>query len=137
MKASISFTEIMNLMAEKTEQNVSFAFVDEKTIKVTYPFNLGFIKKDISANLIIKELMGSDLLLQIDAGKGSDIMLTTVLSLLKDKIPVQLIEKRPDTQVLIHLDQIENVKAVLDHIDITDLHVIEEGLEVEGTLKKK
>ena len=136
MKASISFTEIMNLMAEKTEQNVSFAFVDEKTIKVTYPFNLGIIKKDISANLIIKELTGSDLLLQIDAGKGSDIMLTTVLSLLKDKIPVQLIEKRPNTQVLIHLDQIENVKAVLDHIDITDLHVIEEGLEVEGTLKK-
>ena len=136
MKASISFTEILNLMAEKTEQNVSFAFVDEKTIKVTYPFNLGIIKKDISANLIIKELTGSDLLLQIDAGKGSDIMLTTVLSLLKDKIPVQLIEKRPNTQVLIHLDQIENVKAVLDHIDITDLHVIEEGLEVEGTLKK-
>ena len=135
MKASISFPELQSILQEKTDQNISFAFVDEKTINVTYPLNLGIIKKDISANLIIKELMGSDLLVQISAGMGTDTMVTTILSLLKDKIPAGLIEKRPESHLLIHLGQIENVKAVFDNVDIKDLHVLTEGLEVEGDLK--
>ena len=135
MKASISFPELQNLIAEKAKQQIALAFVDAKTLRVTYPLNLGFIKKDISANLIIKELIGSDLLLQLDAGLGSDTMLTTVLSLLKDKIPAGLIEKRPESQLLLHLGQIENVKSVFEKVDVTDLHVLTEGLEVEGDLK--
>ena len=104
-------------------------------MRVTYPLNLGFIKKDISANLIIKELVGSDLLLQLDAGFGSDTILTTLLGLLKGKVPEDLVEKRPESHLLLHLDQIEQVKAVFEKIDISDLHVLNEGLEVEGGLK--
>ncbi len=135
MKASISFPELQNLIAEKAKQQIGLAFVNGKTLRVTYPLNLGFIKKDISANLLIKELTGSDLLLQLDAGLGSDTMLTTVLSLLRDKLPEGLIEKRPESQLLIHLGQIENVKTVFEKVDVTDLHVLNEGLEVEGSLK--
>ena len=102
---------------------------------MTYPLNLGFIKKDISANLIVKELVGSDLLVQVSAGMGTETMVTTILSLLKDKIPSGLIEKRPDSHLLIHLGQIENVKSVFEKVDVTDLHVLTEGLEVEGSLK--
>ena len=97
---------------------------------------MGFIKKDISANLIIKELTGSDLLVQLSAGLGTDTMLTTVLNLLKNKIPEGLIEKRPDSHLMLHLGEIEQVKAVFEKIDIRDLHVIDEGLEVEGALKQ-
>jgi hypothetical protein len=135
MKASISFPELQNLIAEKAKQQIGLSFVDGKTLRVTYPLDLGFIKKDISANLLIKELTGSDLLLQLDAGLGSDTMLTTVLSLLRDKLPEGLIEKRPESQLLIHLGQIENVKTVFEKVDVTDLHVLNEGLEVEGSLK--
>lgn len=135
MKASISFPEIQNLITEKANQPISLSFVDPKTVRVTYPLNLGFIKKDISANLIIKELIGSDLLLQLSTGFSADTMLTTVLSLLQNKIPEGLIEKRPDSHLLLHLGQIEQMKSVFEKIDIHDLHILTEGLEVEGALK--
>ena len=135
MKASISFPELQDLITEKARQPIALSFVDGKTVRVTYPLNLGFIKKDISANLIIKELVGSDLLLQMDAGKGTDTMLTTVLSLLKDKIPAGVIEKKPESHLMLHLGEIEQVKAVFDKVDVTDLHVLTEGLEMEGKLK--
>ncbi len=135
MKASISFPELQNLITEKANQTISLSFVDPKTIRVTYPLNLGFIKKDISANLIIKELIGSDLLLQLSTGFGSDTMLTTILNLFQNKIPEGLLEKRPDSHILLHLSQIEQVKAVFDKVDVTDIHVLSEGLEVEGGLK--
>ena len=136
MKASISFAELQNLITEKAKQNISFSYVDGKSVKVTYPLNLGFIKKDISADLIIKELTGSDLLVQLSAGLGTGTMVTTVLNLLRNKIPEGLIEKRPDNHLLLHLGAIEQVKSVFEQIDIRDLHVIDEGLEVEGALKQ-
>ena len=135
MKASISFPELQNLITQKANQPISLSFVDSKTVQMTYPLNLGFIKKDISANLIIKDLTGSDLLMQLSAGFGSDTMLTTVLSLFQNKIPEGLIEKRPDSHILLHLGQIEQVKSVFEKIDIHDIHVLTDGLEVEGGLK--
>ena len=135
MKASISFPELQNLLLEKTNQALSFAFVDERTVRVSYPLNLGFIKKDISANLIIKDLIGSDLLVQLSAGMGTETLLTTALNLLKGKIPEGLLEQRPDSHLLLHLGQIEQVKSVFDKVDVRDLHVLADGLEVEGALK--
>lgn len=135
MKASISFPELQNLVVEKAKQPVSFAFVDAKTIRVTYPLSLGFIKKEISANLVIKELIGSDLLVQLSAGLGTETLLTTVLGLLKGRIPAGLIEQRPGSYLLLHLGQIEQVKTVFERIDVRDLRVLDEGIEMEGALK--
>jgi len=135
MKASISFPELQNILQEKTEQNIGFDYVDDKTIKVTYPLNLGIIKKDISAELTIIEIIGSDLLVKLDAGMGTDTLMNTVLSLLHNKIPEGLIEKRPDRHLMLHLSSIEQVKPVFDAIQVDDIHVLNDGLEVEGGLK--
>lgn len=135
MKASISFPELQNILKEKTEQNIGFSFIDDKTVKVTYPLKLGFMKKDISADLTILEVVGSDLLVKLDAGMGTDTLMNTVLSLLHNKIPEGLIEKRPDRQLMLHLGTIEQVKTVFDAIQVDDIHVLTEGLEVEGGLK--
>ena len=135
MKASISFPELQNLITEKAKQNISFSFVDGKTIRVTYPMDLRFMKKDISVNLIIKELVGSDLLVQLSAGFGTETLLTTLLNLFKDRIPENLIEKRPDSHFLLHLGELEQLKAVFEKVDVNDIHVLTDGLEVEGGLK--
>ena len=135
MKASITFPELQSILQEKTTQQISFSTVDSKTVRVTYPLNLGFVKKDISANLTIIELIGSDLLVSIDAGFGTDTMLNTVLGLLKNKIPEGLIEKRPDKRLMLHLGQIEQVKTVFEAIQVNDISVLANGLEVDGGLK--
>ena len=135
MKASISFLELQSILQEKTEQNISFAFVDPKTIRVTYPLNLGFMKKDISANLTILEMVGSDLLVSVDAGFATDTLLSTVLGIFKNKLPEGLIEKRPDSKLMLHLNQIEQVKSVFDTIKVDDIQVLDSGLEVVGGMK--
>ena len=135
MKASISFPELQTILQEKTEQNISFAFVDEKTVNVTYPLNLGIIKKNLSADLTIVDMDGSNLLVKVDAGRGTDTLLGIALSLLKNKIPEGLIEKQPEGMLLLHLGQIEQAKTVFDAIQVDDIHVLSDALEVEGGLK--
>jgi hypothetical protein len=135
MKASISFPELQDILLEKAQQNINFSHVDEKTIHVVYPIDLGIIKKDLAVDLIVEELRGSDLLVQISAGKGTEILLNTALSLLKNKIPEGLMEKQDNNYFLIHLGTIEQVKSVFDAITVNDFKVLADGLQVEGTLK--
>lgn len=135
MKASISFPELSNILLEKAGQNISFARVNEKTIHVTYPLDLGIFKKDLSADLIVEELRGSDLLVQVSGGKGIETLIGTALSLLKNKIPEGLLEKQDNNYFLIHLGTIEQVKSVFDALTVNDFQVIEDGLQVEGALK--
>ena len=135
MKASISFPELTSILQDKAGQNIGFGFVDEKTIQVTYPLDLGIFKKDLSANLIVEELRGSDLLVQISAGKGMETLISTALNLLKNKIPEGLLEKQDNNYFLIHLDTIEQVKSVFDAITVSNFQVLEDGLQLEGALK--
>ena len=135
MKASISFPELSNILLEKAGQNISFTSVNEKTIHVTYPLDLGIFKKDLSADLIVEELRGSDLLVQVSGGKGIETLIGTALSLLKNKIPEGLLEKQDNNYFLIHLGTIEQVKSVFDALTVNDFQVIEDGLQVEGALK--
>ena len=135
MKASISFPELQDILIEKAQQNISFSHVDDKTIHVTYPIDLGIIKKNLSVDLIIEELRDSDLLVQISAGKGTEILLNTALSLLKNKIPEGLLDKQSDNYFLIHLGQIEQVKSVFDAITVNNFQLLTDGLQVEGALK--
>jgi len=135
MKASISFPELSDIILDKAGQNISFGFVDEKTIHVTYSLDLGIFKKDLSVDLIVEELRGSDLLVQVSAGKGMEALISTALNLLKNKIPEGLIEKEPDYRFLLHLDKIEQVKPVFDAITVSELRVFDKGLEVEGAIK--
>ena len=135
MKASISFPELQNILLEKAEQNISFGYVDEKTIQVTYPLNLGFIKSSISADLKIEGLKGSDMLVQVSAGKGTETLINTALNLMKNKIPAGLLEKLPENRFLIHLGMIEQVKPMFDTISVSDFHVLRDGLEVVGAMK--
>ena len=135
MKASISFPELQDILIEKAQQNISFSHVDDKTIHVVYPIDLGIIKKDLAVDLIIEELRGSDLLVRISAGKGTEILLNTALSLLKNKIPEGLLDKQSDNYFLIHLGQIEQVKSVFDAITVNNFQVLTDGLQVEGALK--
>ena len=135
MKASISFPELSNIILEKADQNISFGYVDDKTIHVTYPLNLGFIKSSISADLTIVELRGSDLLVQVSAGKGTETLISTALNLMKNKIPEGLLEKWPNNRFMIHLGMIDQVRPMFDTISVNILHVLMDGLEVEGAMK--
>ena len=131
----ISFPELQRLFNRHLQQSVSVSYIDSKTVKVIYPFTLGFVKKDVAANLTFIELIGGDLLVGVDAGLGTDKMITTLLSMLNKKIPYGMIEKQSNNRLLIHLNQSYEMRSVLNKINVTDLHVLSTGIELEGTIK--
>ena len=135
MKASVSYQELQKLVTEQTKQPISFEFVDQKTLKVLYELNLGFMKKKIGINLKVLEVIGTDLRVQYSTGFGMDGLVGTALNMVKDRIPAGLLEEQPDHVLLVHLEKIDKVKPVLERIDLKDVNMLAEALELVGDFK--
>lgn len=135
MKASVSYQELQRLITEQTKYPISFEFVDQKTIKVLYELNLGFMKKKIGINLKVLEVVGTVLRVQYSTGFGMDGLVGTALNMLKARIPAGLLEEQPDHVLLVHLDKIDKVKPVLERIDLKDVNMLAEALELVGDFK--
>lgn len=135
MKASVSYQELQRLVTEQTKQPISFDFVDNKTVKVLYELNLGLIKKKISVDLKVLDIMGSDLRVKYSGGFGMDGLVKMALNMANDKIPTGLLEEQPDHVLLVHLDKIDKIKPIFERIDVKDINMLAEALEVIGDFK--
>lgn len=135
MKASVSYQELQKLVAEQTRQPISFEFVDNKTMKVLYEINLGIMKKKVGIDLMVLDIVGTDLRVQYSAGFGMDGVVGMALNMVRDKIPAGLLEEQPERVLMIHLDKIDKVKPVFERIDVKDIHMLAEALEVVGDFK--
>ena len=135
MKASISYQELQKLVTEQTHQPIGFEFVDQKTVKVLYELNMGFMKKNIGINIKVLDVVGNLLRLQYSTGFGMEGLVGMALNLVKDKIPSGLLEEQPDRVLLVHLDKIAKVRPVLERIDLKDVNMLAEALELVGDFK--
>ena len=135
MKATISYRELQKLVTEQTQQPISFEFVDQKTIKVLYELNLGIMKKKIGIDLHVLEVLGTDLKVKYSAGFGMDGLVGMALNMVREKIPVGLLEEQPNHVLLVHLGKIDKIKPVFDRIDVKDINMLTEALEVVGNFK--
>lgn len=135
MKASVSYFELQRLITEQTHQPISFEFVDNKTVKVLYELNLGFMKKQVGIDLKVLDIVGTDLRVRYSGGFGMDGLVRMALNMLKDKIPVGLLEEQPNNELLVHLDRIDKIKPVFERIDVKDVNMLAEALEVVGDFK--
>ena len=135
MKASVSYQELQRLVTEQTQQPISFDFVDNKTVKVLYELNLGLLKKKISVDLKVLDIVGSDLRVKYSGGFGMDGLVKMALNLAKEKIPADSLEEQPDHVLLVHLDKIDKIKPVFERIDVKEVNMLTEALEVVGDFK--
>ncbi len=135
MKASISYQELQRLISEQTQQPISFEFVDNKTVKVLYELNLGIMKKKVSIDLKVLDIIGTDLRVRYAGGFGMDGLVRMALNMMRDKIPTGLLEELPNNELLVHLATIDKIKPVFERIDVKDVNMLAEALEVVGDFK--
>lgn len=135
MKASISYQELQRLISEQTQQPISFEFVDHKTVKVLYELNLGIMKKKVSIDLKVLDIIGTDLRVRYAGGFGMDGLVRMALNMMRDKIPTGLLEELPNNELLVHLATIDKIKPVFERIDVKDVNMLAEALEVVGDFK--
>ena len=140
MQATIEYSEIQSLVKSKTGREIGLSAIDERTVKaeakvsVKVPF-LGEIEKSIEVNVSVDKIEGNDVHLKYEGGMGTDIIIGGLLSFLSSTPAMKMVEKTPENGIVVHLDEVEEARKVLDLVELIGIMFQETGVTVEGRFR--
>ena len=140
MTAIITFSVIPSLVKSKTGREIGLSAIDERTVKaeakvsVKVPF-LGEIDKSIGVNVSVEKIEGNDVHLKYEGGMGTDMIIGGVLSFLSSTPAMKMVEKMPGNGIVVHLNEVEEARKVLDIVELTNIEFQENGVTVEGRFR--
>ena len=140
MQATIEYSEIQSLVKSKTGREIGLSAIDERTVKaeakvsVKVPF-LGKIEKSIGVNVSVEKIEGNDVHLKYDGDMGTDMIIGGLLSFLSSTPAMKVVEKTQGNGIVVHLDEVEEARKVLDIVEFTNIVFLENGVTVEGRFR--
>ena len=140
MKATIEYSEIQSLVKSKTGREIGLSAIDERTVKaeakvsVKVPF-LGKIEKSVGVNVSVEKIEGNDVHLEYEGGMGTDMIIGGLLSFLSSTPAMKVVEKTQGNGIVVHLDEVEEARKVLDLVELTGIMFQEKGVTVEGRFR--
>ena len=140
MKATIEYSEIQSFVKSKTGREIGLSAIDERTVKaeakvsVKVPF-LGKIEKSVGVNVSVEKIEGNDVHLKYDGGIGTDMIIGGLLSFLSSTPAMKVVEKTQGNGIVVHLDEVEEARKVLDIVEFTNIVFLENGVAVEGRFR--
>ena len=140
MQVKFEYSEIQSLIKAKTGRDISLSAIDEQTVKaeakvsVKVPF-LGEIEKSIGVNVSVEKIEGNDVHLKYDGGMGTDMIIGGLLTFLSSSPALKLMGKTQGNGIVVHLDEVEEARKVLDLVELTGIMFQEKGVTVEGRFR--
>lgn len=141
MKLSVNYTEIIALAKEKTGKEITLTTLNDKTVKVGYvmkvkiPFMNKCLSSTFDADVTYEKLVGEDVYLSYNGGKGLDMVIEGVKNLVPQLKDIEIIEFAGNNTVIVHLGEIENAHEALEKIAVNDVHFTNEEVNVDFSLK--
>ena len=139
MQATIEYSEIQSLVKSKTGREIGLSAIDERTVKaeakvsVKVPF-LGEIEKSIGVNVSVEKIEGNDVHLKYEGGMGTDMIIGGLLTFLSSTPAMKVVEKTPGNGIVMHLNEVEEARKVLDIVELTNIEFQENGVAIEGII---
>ena len=140
MQVKFEYSEIQSLIKAKTGREIGLSAIDERTVKaeakvsVKVPF-LGKIEKSVGVNVSVEKIEGNDVHLKYDGCMGTDMIIGGLLSFLYSTPAMKVVEKTQGNGIVVHLDEVEEARKVLDLVELTGIMFQEKGVTVEGRFR--
>ena len=140
MQATIEYSEIQSLVTAKTGREIGLSAIDERTVKaeakvsVKVPF-LGKIEKSVGVNVSVEKIEGNDVHLKYEGGMGTDMIIGGLLSFLSSTPAMKVVEKTQGNGIVVHLNEVEEARKVLDIMELTNIMFQEKDVTVEGRFR--
>ena len=140
MQVKFEYSEIQSLIKAKTGREIGLSAIDERTVKaeakvsVKVPF-LGEIEKSIGVNVSVEKIEGNDVHLQYEGGMGTDMIIGGLLTFLSSSPALKLMLKTQGNGIVVHLDEVEEARKVLDLVELTGIAFNDNAVDIEGKLQ--
>ena len=140
MQVKFEYSEIQSLIKAKTGREIRLSAIDEQTVKaeakvsVKVPF-LGEIEKSIGVRVSVEKIEGNDVHLKYEGGMGTDMIIGGLLTFLSSSPALKLVGKTQGNGIVVHLDEVEEARKVLDLVELTGIAFNDNAVDIEGKLK--
>lgn len=140
MQVKFEYSEIQSLIKAKTGREIGLSAIDERTVKAEAKVNVkvpffGKIEKSIGVNVSVEKIEGNDVHLQYEGGMGTDMIIGGLLTFLSSSPALKLMLKTQGNGIVVHLDEVEEARKVLDLVELTGIAFNDNAVDIEGKLK--
>ena len=137
MEVRIKYTEIQEFILNNFHKEVVLTYVDPSTVSVSTKIKVFAFVKNVGIDLKVEELEGSKLPLVYSDKLGIELLISPAISFLKRLVPekTNLISQGTGNKVFVNLDEIDQLKAVLDKVELQSISFDETHVIVEAGLK--
>ena len=137
MEVRIKYTEIEGFIKKNFQKEVGLAYVDPSTVSVSTKIKVFAFVKNVGVDLKVEKLEGSKLPLVYSGKLGIELLISPAISFLKRLVPekTNLISQGTGNKVFVNLDEIDQLKAVLDKVELQSISFDETHVIVEADLK--
>ena len=137
MEVKIKYTEIQEFILNNFHKEVVLTYVDPSTVSVSTKIKVFAFVKNVGIDLKVEELEGSKLPLVYSDKLGIELLISPAISFLKRLVPekTNLISQGTGNKVFVNLAEIDQLKAVLDKVELQSISFDETHVIVEADLK--
>lgn len=137
MEVRIKYTEIQEFILNNFHKEVGLAYVDPSTVSVSTKIKVFAFVKNVGVDLKVEKLEGSILHLVYSGKFGIELLISPAISFLKRLVPekTNLISQGTGNKVFVNLAEIDQLKAVLDKVELQSISFDETHVIVEAGLK--
>lgn len=137
MEVRIEYTEIEGFIKKNFQKEVGLAYVDPSTVSVSTKIKVFAFVKNVGVDLKVEKLEGSILHLVYSGKLGIELLISPAISFLKRLVPekTNLISQGTGNKVFVNLAEIDQLKAVLDKVELQSISFDETHVIVEADLK--
>lgn len=137
MEVRIKYTEIQEFIKKNFHKEVGLAYVDPSTVSVLTRIQVFAFARNVGVDLKVEKLEGSKLPLVYSGKLGIELLISPAISFLKRLVPekTNLISQGMGNRVFVNLAEIDQLKAVLDKVELQSISFDETHVIVEASLK--
>lgn len=137
MEVRIKYTEIQEFIKKNFQKEVGLAYVDPSTVSVSTRIQVFAFARNVGVDLKVEKLEGSKLPLVYSGKFGIELLISPAISFLKKLVPekTNLISQGTGNKVFVNLAEIDQLKAVLDKVELKSISFDENHIIVEAGLK--
>ena len=132
MKATINFSEIDQLLSRKGINVTLSRGYNNNSFCVYYPFSIFFVKKDISATIVLVGYSSSEVRLKFTL-YGLGILENKAKSIIRSKLP-QFITMVDDNELKVDINNINALKKAGIRINLNNIVINNSGFNIDVTI---
>lgn len=137
MEVKINYTELQDYILSKFGKKVEVSYANFSTITVSTKVSVWGFSKNIGIDLAIEKIENSVLYVSYGGKMGIELLVSPAISFLKHLVPERagFVEETAGHKLAINLAMLDELKNVLDKVELREIRFDETSINVVAKLK--